>query len=151
MDCHVRNGSIATDEVEVTRSRMSASPLKADNLHTISASPLSAISGHSHCSKEPRYSITSSAATSDGGRSIHRSRGRAVNKTPPASLEPPPSQTSGRLSLYLGAHGRFLLRLLLQQNRPIAAIGRLEIPQCIKSPALPTYAILCGSRGDIGH
>src|SRR5262249_44997264 len=37
-----RYGSIATDEVEVTRSRMSASPLKADNLHTISASPLSA-------------------------------------------------------------------------------------------------------------
>src|SRR5262249_33545756 len=37
-----RFGSIATDEVEVTRSRMSASPLKADNLHTISASPLSA-------------------------------------------------------------------------------------------------------------
>jgi hypothetical protein len=36
----VRFGSIATDEVEVTRSRMSASPLKADNLHTISASPL---------------------------------------------------------------------------------------------------------------
>src|SRR5262249_55432063 len=40
-----RCGSIATDEVEVTRSRMSASPLKADNLHTISASPLSARSG----------------------------------------------------------------------------------------------------------
>src|SRR5262249_14465628 len=40
-DC---SGSIATDEVEITRSRMSASPLKADNLHTISASPLSAIS-----------------------------------------------------------------------------------------------------------
>jgi len=38
-------GSIATDEVEVTRSRMSASPLKADNLHTISANPLSAITG----------------------------------------------------------------------------------------------------------
>src|SRR5262245_14646162 len=38
-------GSIATDEIEVTRSRMSASPLKADNLHTISASPLSAITG----------------------------------------------------------------------------------------------------------
>ena len=35
-------GSIATDDVEVTRSRMSASPLKADNLHTISASPLRA-------------------------------------------------------------------------------------------------------------
>jgi hypothetical protein len=31
------NGSIATDELEVTRSRMSASPLKADNLHTISS------------------------------------------------------------------------------------------------------------------
>src|SRR5262249_43961761 len=43
---HVSEGSIATDEVEVTRSRMSASPLKADNLHTISASPLSAKSGH---------------------------------------------------------------------------------------------------------
>ena len=43
----VRDGSIATDEVEVTRSRMSASPLKADNLHTISASPLSAKSRHS--------------------------------------------------------------------------------------------------------
>src|SRR5262245_34100591 len=39
---YVGSGSIATDEVEVTRSRMSASPLKADNLHTISASPLSA-------------------------------------------------------------------------------------------------------------
>jgi hypothetical protein len=39
------NGSIATDEVEVTRSRTSASPLKADNLHTISASPLSARTG----------------------------------------------------------------------------------------------------------
>jgi len=38
-------GSIATDEVEVTRSRMSASPLKADNLHTISASPLCAMYG----------------------------------------------------------------------------------------------------------
>src|SRR5262249_25667691 len=34
----VADGSIATDEVEVTRPRMSASPLKADNLHTISAS-----------------------------------------------------------------------------------------------------------------
>src|SRR5215475_7443174 len=42
-------GSIATDEVEVTRSRMSASPLKADNLHTISASPLSATTGLVHC------------------------------------------------------------------------------------------------------
>src|SRR5262245_14350547 len=39
---YVGSGSIATDEVEVTRSGMSASPLKADNLHTISASPLSA-------------------------------------------------------------------------------------------------------------
>src|SRR5262249_29840332 len=37
-----RSGSIATNEVGITRSRMSASPLKADNLHTISASPLSA-------------------------------------------------------------------------------------------------------------
>src|SRR5262245_19682261 len=42
---YVADGSIATDEVEVTRSRMSASPLKADNLHTISGSPLSAITG----------------------------------------------------------------------------------------------------------
>src|SRR5262245_25586896 len=47
----VSNGSIATDEVEVTRSRMSASPLKADNLHTISASPLSARTGLVHCRK----------------------------------------------------------------------------------------------------
>src|SRR5262245_21385368 len=40
-----RYGSIATDEVEVTRFRISASRLKADNLHTISASPLSASTG----------------------------------------------------------------------------------------------------------
>jgi hypothetical protein len=43
---NVRFGSIATDEVEVARSRMSASPLKADNLHTISASLLSAKGTH---------------------------------------------------------------------------------------------------------
>src|SRR5262249_32750810 len=48
---HVGSGSIATDEVEVTRSRMSASPLKADNLHTISANPLSARKGHMQRSK----------------------------------------------------------------------------------------------------
>src|SRR5262245_26917929 len=67
MDCHVRFGSIATDEVEVTRSRMSASPLKAGNLHTISASPLSAISRQMQCSKQYRYSITSSASASTLG------------------------------------------------------------------------------------
>src|SRR5215472_11446724 len=44
-------GSIGTDEVEVTRSRMSASPLKADNLHTISASPLCAKGDMSKCSE----------------------------------------------------------------------------------------------------
>src|SRR5215510_12650122 len=58
--CHVRFGSIATDEVEVTRSRMSASPLKADNLHNISASPLSANNRLMHRSKGPS-SITSPA------------------------------------------------------------------------------------------
>src|SRR5262249_50853507 len=62
-------GSIATDEVEVTRSRMSASPLKADNLHTISASPLCANSRLEQLQQtEQAYSITSSArASSDGG------------------------------------------------------------------------------------
>src|SRR5262245_29714732 len=56
-DC---SGSIATDEVEVTRSRMSASPLKADNLHTISASPLSAKSRREQMQRKQSYSITSS-------------------------------------------------------------------------------------------
>src|SRR5262249_38830825 len=64
---NVADGSIATDEVEVTRSRMSASPLKADNLHTISASPLSARKRHMHRSKQHLHSITSSARVSNVG------------------------------------------------------------------------------------
>src|SRR5262249_14928946 len=65
---YVADGSIATDEVDVTRSRMSASPLKADNLHTISASPLSANRRH-----WVRYSITSSARTRNASEIVRPS------------------------------------------------------------------------------
>src|SRR5262249_20067024 len=48
----VRYGSLATEAVEATPSCMSASPLNTDNLHTISASPLSANTGREQMQQE---------------------------------------------------------------------------------------------------
>src|SRR5262245_9411929 len=78
-DC---SGSIATDEVEITRSRMSASPLKADNLHTISASPLSARTGCEQ-SQQKRLSLFDHLVGAGEQRGVHvdaeRLGGREIN------------------------------------------------------------------------
>src|SRR5262245_327085 len=82
---HVSVGSIATEEVEVTPSRMSASPLKAYNLtpsQQVRLVPISDICG----ATKVAHSITSSArASSVGGTSRPSAFGRcALQRNLPA-------------------------------------------------------------------